>query len=174
MPAQTTVAIVGASGAGKSTLVDLFSYTLKPNRGNILIDNKNIKNIDLKLWRSKLAYVSQDTAIFDDTVLFNICLKNLNLNKTNSNNKLLNKVTQAAKQAYIHDFIESLPDGYNTIVGERGMKLSGGQKQRLFIARELYRKPKILILDEATSALDSKSEMFIKESIDSLKGKMTV
>jgi subfamily B ATP-binding cassette protein MsbA len=174
LPPLKTVAIVGASGAGKSTLIDLFSYTLKPNRGNILIDNKNIKNIDLKLWRSKLAYVSQDTAIFDDTVLFNICLEKESLNKTDSNNKLLNKVTQAAKQAYIHDFIDSLPDGYNTIVGERGIKLSGGQKQRLFIARELYRKPKILILDEATSSLDSKSEMFIKESIDLLRGKTTV
>ena len=174
LPSLKTVAIVGASGAGKSTLVDLVSYTLKPNSGNILIDNQNIKNIDLKEWRSKLAYVSQDTAIIDDTILFNICLKKVSFNNTDSDNKLINKVIHAAKQAYIHDFIETIPDGYNTIVGERGMKLSGGQKQRLFIARELFRKPKILILDEATSSLDSKSEMYIKESIDLLKGKITV
>ena len=89
-------------------------------------------------------------------------------------NMIEKEVIEAAKQAYIHDFIMTLPNGYNTIVGERGIRLSGGQKQRLFIARELYRKPKILILDEATSALDSKSEKFIKDSIDLLKGKMTV
>ena len=93
----------------------------------------------------------------------------------NRDKKSLQKeVIKAAKQAYIHDFIMTLPNGYDTVVGERGIRLSGGQKQRLFIARELFRKPKLLILDEATSALDSKSEKFIKESIDLLKGKITV
>ena len=167
----STIAFVGSSGAGKSTLIDLIFFVVKPQKGRILVDNQNINDIDLKKWRNQIAYVSQDTAIFDDTIFFNI-----SLNEFNSNNNNLHKknVIQAAKQAYIHDFIKTLPNGYNTIVGERGIKLSGGQKQRLFIARELYRKPKILILDEATSSLDTKSEKFIKESIDLLKGKMTV
>ena len=145
----------------------MLSYVLKPQKGKILIDNQNIKNIDLNKWRSQIAYVSQDTAIFDETILFNISMRELTINS--NNNSLQEEVIKAAKQAYIHDFIMTLPDGYNTIVGERGIRLSGGQKQRLFIARELYRKPKILILDEATSSLDSKSEKFIKDSIDSLK-----
>ena len=166
----STVALVGSSGAGKSTFVDLLSYILKPQKGNILIDNQNIKNIDLNKWRSQIAYVSQDTAIFDETILFNICMRESLINKE----FLKKEVIKAAKQAHIHEFIITLPNGYNTIVGERGIRLSGGQKQRLFIARELYRKPKILILDEATSALDTKSEKYIKDSIDLLKGKMTV
>lgn len=172
LPSLSTVALVGSSGAGKSTFVDLLSYVLKPQKGNILIDNQNIKNIDLNKWRSQIAYVSQDTAIFDATIFFNISMSEIILNK--NKNSIKKEVIKAAKQAYIHDFIMTLPSGYNTAVGERGIKLSGGQKQRLFIARELYRNPKILILDEATSSLDSKSEKFIKESIDLLKGKMTI
>ena len=168
----STVALVGSSGAGKSTFVDLLSYVLKPQKGNILIDNQNIKNIDLNKWRSQIAYVSQDTAIFDETILFNISMTKCLIN--NDKNTLQKEVIKASKQAYIHDFIMTLPNGYDTVVGERGIRLSGGQKQRLFIARELFRKPKILILDEATSALDSKSEKFIKNSIDRLKGKMTI
>ncbi len=168
----STIALVGSSGAGKSTFVDLLSYVLKPQKGNIFIDNQNIKNIDLNKWRSQIAYVSQDTAIFDATILFNISMTESLINRDKKS--LQKEVIKAAKQAYIHDFIMTLPNGYDTVVGERGIRLSGGQKQRLFIARELYRKPKILILDEATSALDSKSEKFIKNSIDMLKGKMTV
>ena len=168
----STVALVGSSGAGKSTFVDLLSYVLKPQKGNILIDNKNIKNIDLNKWRTQIAYVSQDTAIFDATILFNISMTELLINKEKKS--VPKEVIKAAKQAYIHDFIMTLPNGYHTVVGERGIRLSGGQKQRLFIARELYRKPKILILDEATSALDSESEKFIKNSIDLLKGRITV
>ena len=168
----STIALVGSSGAGKSTFVDLLCYVLKPQKGNIFIDNQNIKNIDLNKWRSQIAYVSQDTAIFDATILFNISMTESLINRDKKS--LQKEVIKAAKQAYIHDFIMTLPNGYDTVVGERGIRLSGGQKQRLFIARELYRKPKILILDEATSQLDSKSQKIVLNLMKNLKKSTTI
>ena len=117
-----------------------------------------------------MGYVSQDTIIFDDTIANNISM----WQSKKSKDELYQNIKNAAKQANILDFIESLPDGFDTIVGDRGILLSGGQKQRIFIARELYRKPNLLILDEATSALDSESEKSIQDSVDLLKGNITV
>jgi len=168
--AKSSIAFVGASGAGKSTIANLICLLLKPNIGDIFIDQKKLAKIDIKSWRDQIGYVSQEMAIFDNTIGYNICLNK----KYKNNNDLFLKMKDKARKANIHDFIESLPNGYNTEVGEQGLRLSGGQKQRLFIARELFRDPKILILDEATSALDTISENAIKKSIKSLKGDMTI
>jgi len=171
IPANTTVAFVGESGAGKSTFVDILTLLLKPQKGEFYIDGINHKNIDLKTWRKQIGYVSQDTVVFDDTVANNICLWKGDYNK---NPELRSKIEIAAQKAYAIEFINELPNGFQTIVGDRGVRLSGGQKQRLFIARELFKNPRFLILDEATSALDSESEKFIQQSIDGLKGYTTV
>ncbi len=167
IPIKSSIAIVGESGAGKTTLVDLITLTNKPQNGRILIDNILSNELNKSTWRDKIGYVSQDTLIFDDTIGNNISMwKNV------QNNEI--ELREAAKKANILEFIQSLPDGFNTLVGDRGILLSGGQKQRIFIARELYRKPDILILDEATSSLDSESEKSIQESIELLKGEITV
>ena len=171
LPHNCYVALVGKSGSGKSTLADLITLILKPQKGDILIDGINSSNLDFNSWRDKIGYVSQETIIFDETIAQNIAqCDSILLEKNN----IKNRIKSAAIAANIDDFIKSLPNGYNTIVGERGVRLSGGQKQRIFIARELFRKPKILILDEATSALDSESEIKIQKSIDRLKGKITI
>ncbi len=167
IPIKSSVAIVGESGAGKTTLVDLITLTNEPNDGELFIDEITSSELDKSSWRKHIGYVSQDTLVFDDTIANNITM-------WNNENFSERKIRDAAKQANILDFIESLPDGFNTIVGDRGILLSGGQKQRLFIARELYREPSLLILDEATSSLDSESEKSIQASIDMLKGKITV
>jgi len=169
---KKTIAFVGGSGAGKSTLVDLITLLIKPSSGEIFINNTDSSSICKSVWRSHLGYVSQDAVIFNDSIANNI---SMNLGGGDYPDKdQYEKVISAAKQAYISDFIEALPDGYNTKVGDRGVKLSGGQKQRIVIARELFRDPHILILDEATSSLDSRSESFIQKSVDKLKGRVTV
>jgi subfamily B ATP-binding cassette protein MsbA len=166
-----TIAIIGESGSGKSTLADLVTLTLRPDSGSILVDGINSIEIELDSWRRQIGYVSQETVLFDDTIAYNISLET---NQVDSNELILSKIINVAKLAGLDDFVKQLPEGYNTIVGERGVRLSGGQRQRLFIARELFRNPKILILDEATSALDSESEFLVQQSIDKLKGKITV
>lgn len=168
--ALTSVAIVGESGSGKSTIVDLITLLLKPESGEIIIDGVESRKIKLDSWRHNIGFVSQDAVIFDDTIANNICLWS---EDGDVNNNPESDICEAARKAHIADFIETLPDGYQTIVGDRGVRLSGGQRQRLFIARELFRKPSLLILDEATSALDSDSEFEIQKSIDSLKGQIT-
>ncbi len=169
--AFTSVALVGESGAGKSTLVDIFTLMLKPTRGEVWIDGVPGEEVRLETWRRQIGYVSQETVVFDDTIANNICLWE---GDTTQDPKLLARVSEAARQAHIDTFIESLPDTYQTLVGDRGVRLSGGQRQRLFIARELFKNPNLLILDEATSALDSESERAIQASIDDLRGRMTV
>jgi len=169
--ANTTVAFAGESGAGKTTMVDLLTLLLKPTEGELLINGISSKQIQLSSWRSQIGYVSQDTVVFDDTVANNICLWNGDFRNDPEINR---KVREAASKAYADVFIDQMPNGYETMVGERGVRLSGGQKQRLFIARELYKNPRLLILDEATSALDSESERYIRESIDGLKRSLTV
>jgi ABC-type multidrug transport system fused ATPase/permease subunit len=171
IPVNNMVAFVGESGAGKSTLIDMLTLLLRPQHGSIRIDNIISTEIDLKTWRSQIGYVSQETVVFDDTIANNICLWK---GDYNNHEEIRKRVHKAAKRAYADEFIENMNDGYNTIVGDRGVRLSGGQRQRLFIARELFKNPNLLILDEATSSLDTESERYIQKSIDSLKGSMTV
>lgn len=171
LPVNRMIAVVGESGAGKSTLIDTLTLLLRPQKGEIEIDGINSEKIDVQSWRSQIGYVSQETVVFDDTIANNICMWKQDYNSDEATRK---EIEEAARRAYAHRFISELPEGYNTVVGDRGVRLSGGQRQRLFIARELFKKPSLLILDEATSSLDTESEMYIQKSIDSLKGRMTV
>ncbi len=160
------IALVGESGAGKSTLIDFISAYYFPQKGRVLIDGHNIKNIDLKFLRNNIAVVPQEVILFNDTIKNNIAYGD-----TKATDQ---KIIQAARQAYADDFIESFPKKYGQVVGERGIKLSVGQKQRIAIARAILKNPKILILDEPTSALDAKSERFIQNSLQQLmKNKTT-
>ena len=154
------VALVGASGAGKSTLVDLIPRFIEPTRGQITLDGVNVREIRLDALRSLTGIVSQDTVLFNDTVRANVAF-----GRTNASQEQLDVAARAANAL---DFIEALPNGWETNLGERGMRLSGGQRQRLAIARALLSDPPILILDEATSALDAESERLVQEAIDRL------
>ncbi len=170
IPAKKTIAFVGESGSGKTTMADLISLILRPNSGEICIDNISSRDINLNDWRRNIGYISQENVMFDDTIANNICLWSGNI----YDDQLMKKIKISAEKASLHQFIESLPNGYNTYVGDRGIRLSGGQRQRVFIARELFREPKLLILDEATSALDSNMEAYVQSSIDKLRGKITI
>jgi ABC-type multidrug transport system fused ATPase/permease subunit len=171
IPHNQAVALVGHSGAGKSTLADLLTLLLRPTAGRILIDGVDVLTIDPLSWRKQIAYVCQDAVVFDDTVAANISLGE---GDCSGDAQMRRRIEDAATAANLHEYIQSLPDGYETVVGDRGVRFSGGQKQRLFIARELFKQPQLLILDEATSALDGESEKAIQASIDALKGQMTV
>ncbi len=154
IPAGHTVAVVGASGSGKSTLARLLYRFYDVQLGRIAIDGQDIRGTQQKSLRSAIGIVPQDTVLFNDTIYYNIAYGRPDATK--------DEVIGAAKAAHIHDFIASLPQGYDTNVGERGLKLSGGEKQRVAIARAILKNPAILIFDEATSALDSKSEKAIQ------------
>jgi ABC-type multidrug transport system fused ATPase/permease subunit len=171
IPANTTVALVGESGAGKSTLVDLLTLMLKPRMGTVRIDGVSHTEVDLASWRDQIGYVSQETVVFDDTIANNISLWGGDIE---ADPGLRRRVIRVAEQAHADHFIHDLSNGYQTVVGDRGVRLSGGQRQRLFVARELFKQPNLLLLDEATSALDTESERCIQQSIDALKGEMTV
>lgn len=171
IPVNEMVAFVGESGAGKSTLIDTLTLLLRPQKGKVFIDGVDSNDIETGSWRRQIGYVSQETVVFDDTVANNICLWK---GDYENDAEVREKVHEAARRAYAADFIEGMQEGFQTVVGDRGVRLSGGQRQRLFIARELYKNPNLLILDEATSSLDTESEQFIQKSIDSLKGSMTV
>lgn len=160
------VALVGPSGVGKTTVVQLIPRFYEIEEGSIYIDGHNIKNLTLHSLRSSIGYVQQDVIIFWGTIRDNIAYGNPNASDS--------MVEVAAKKAGIHDFIVSLPNGYQTMVGERGVTLSGGQKQRLSIARIFLKDPKILILDEATSALDNITESYIQASFEELAKGRTV
>ncbi len=151
------VALVGLSGSGKTTIINLISRFYEPTAGKILIDGVNIREVNLVSLRSQIGLVTQELILFNDTVRNNIAY---GLEETP-----LEKVIETAKAAKAHDFIEELPDGYDSIIGERGALLSSGQRQRLAIARALLKDPPILILDEATSALDSESERLIQKAL---------
>jgi ABC-type transport system involved in Fe-S cluster assembly fused permease/ATPase subunit len=144
------VAVVGPSGAGKSTLARLLFRFYDVTSGRILIDDQDIRDVTQQSLRRSIGIVPQDTVLFNESIYYNIAYADPSTRRE--------EVVHAARLAHIHDFIESLPDGYATIVGERGLKLSGGEKQRVAIARAILKNPRILIFDEATSALDSKSE----------------
>lgn len=169
--ARSTVALVGESGSGKSTMLDLLTLMQRPIAGRLVIDGVDSLNVAVRSWRRQIGFVCQDSVVFDDSIQANIAMREF---EAGVEPDTMQDVIDAAKAAYLHDFVLTLPDGYDTIVGDRGIRLSGGQRQRLFIARELFKKPRVLILDEATSALDSQTERSIQESIDALKGSITV
>ena len=154
------LALVGSSGAGKTTLVNLIPRFFGPTKGTILVDGVDIQHIRLSALRRNIGIVSQDILLFDATVRDNIAYGRPDCSQT--------AIEEAAKAAYAHDFIVNLPDGYDTLIGENGVKLSGGERQRVAIARAILRDPSILILDEATSALDSESERVVQLALGNL------
>ncbi|XP_025923473.1 multidrug resistance protein 1-like [Apteryx rowi] len=155
-----TLALVGSSGCGKSTVVQLLERFYDPLDGEMLFDDKNAKTLNIQWLRSQIGIVSQEPVLFDCTIAENIAYGD------NSREVPHEEIVSAAKKANIHSFIESLPNKYNTCVGDKGTQLSGGQKQRVAIARALVRQPQILLLDEATSALDTESEKVVQEALD--------
>jgi ATP-binding cassette subfamily B protein len=150
-------ALVGPSGAGKTTITQLVPRFYDPQSGVVRIDGIDARDLDLQSLRSHIGIVTQETYLFHDTILANLRYGRIDATQDD--------IDRAARAANIHDFIAGLPDGYQTIVGERGHKLSGGERQRLAIARVLLKDPRILILDEATSALDSHNETLIQEAL---------
>ncbi|MEE3718306.1 ABC transporter ATP-binding protein [Tumidithrix elongata RA019] len=165
IPAGKTIAIVGATGSGKSTLVKLLMRLYEIQSGKITLDGIDIRELQLKDLRSCIGWVSQDVFLFHGSVLENIAYGSFDASA--------DRIVEAAKIAEAHDFIEQLPQGYDTIVGERGQKLSGGQRQRLAIARAVLRNPPILILDEATSAVDNETEAAIQKSLERITANRT-
>lgn len=154
------IALVGPSGGGKSTLADLIPRFYDPTSGDIFIDGKNVKKVTIESLRAKMGIVTQETFLFNTTIAENIAYGLADFP--------MEKIIEAAKTANAHNFISEMPLGYNTIIGERGVKLSGGQRQRLTIARALLKNPEIMIFDEATSALDNESEILVQEAIERL------
>jgi ATP-binding cassette subfamily B protein len=167
IPVGSSLALVGPSGSGKSTIASLILGFYEPERGEVRIDGHDLREVDRRSIRKHVGVVSQDVVLFHDTVLGNIAWGDPHPNTA--------KVREAARRANADGFISALPQGYQTLLGDRGMGLSGGQRQRLAIARALYRDPKLLILDEATSALDPESERLVQLALDELmKGRSTL
>jgi len=165
IPSGKKIAVVGPSGAGKSTLSRLLFRFYEADSGRIVIDDQDINNVTQDSLRENIGIVPQDTVLFNQTIFHNIHYANHDAN--------MEDVIHAARVANIHEFIQSLPDGYETIVGERGLKLSGGEKQRIAIARVILKNPRILVFDEATSSLDSRSEQSILSSLKQVAMKHT-
>ncbi|HEX2211383.1 MAG TPA: ABC transporter ATP-binding protein [Longimicrobium sp.] len=161
VPAGTTTALVGSSGSGKSTLVSLVMAFNRPTEGRVLIDGRDLNDLRLADYRAQLGVVLQENFLFDGTVADNIRFARPDATRP--------EIEEVARLANAHDFVSEFPDGYDTVVGERGIKLSGGQRQRIAIARALLADPRILILDEATSSLDSESEFKIQEGLRRLR-----
>lgn len=169
IPARTTVGIVGGTGAGKTTLVDLILGLLIPDSGVIRVDGREITRENLRAWQKTLGYVPQAIFLTDDTIAANIAF---GVPKDQID---MAAVTRAARTAALNDFVTSeLPKGYDTVVGERGVRLSGGQRQRIGIARALYRDPSLLIMDEATSALDNITERVVMEAVQNIRADKTI
>lgn len=166
IPKNCSAAFIGPSGAGKTTFVDLILGILTPQKGSICVDGEDIKEA-LESWHEKIGYIPQTIYMLDDTIRNNIAFGEAGEIDDE-------RVWEALRQAQLEDFIKSLEDGLDTVIGEAGVRLSGGQRQRIGIARALYRKPEVLVLDEATSALDNETEAAVMEAIDNLQGKMTM
>jgi ATP-binding cassette subfamily C protein len=165
-PAGSLTAIVGPSGIGKTTVVDLVTGLLRPQEGEVFIDNISLAEIDLRQWRQMIGYVPQETLLLHDTVFINVTLGDKELKAEDA--------VSALRAAGAWDFVQDLPEGMSTLVGERGHKLSGGQRQRIAIARAIVHKPRLLILDEATTALDPENEAAICETLRKLRGELTI
>ena len=157
---KSKVALVGSSGGGKSTILNLIPRFYDPKEGYISIDNQNISQVKLETLRKEIALVSQDIIMFDDTIKNNLIFANFDASE--------NDIVNACIKANCHNFISEMKDGYNTVVGENGVKLSGGQKQRISIARAILKNSSIILLDEATSALDTESEKIVQEAMNNL------
>ena len=167
IPVGKSVAFVGPSGAGKTTIVDIILGLLNPEKGRVLVDGKELKE-QLTLWQKKIGYIPQSIYLSDDSIRHNVAF--------GMDDKEIDDdaVWRALRDAEMKEFIEKMPEGLDTFVGERGVRLSGGQQQRIGIARALYHNPEILFLDEATSALDTDTEKEIMKAIDGLKGEKTL
>jgi ABC-type multidrug transport system fused ATPase/permease subunit len=169
IPVYSKIGFAGATGSGKSTIVDIIMGLLQPKNGNLKIDGKQINGKSQKQWLCSIGYVPQQIFLTDENIFNNIAFG------VETKDIVQENVERAAKIANLHDFVvNDLPKGYNTIVGDRGIRLSGGQRQRIGIARALYHKPKVLILDEATSALDNLTEHAVIEALNNLSKEITV
>lgn len=166
IPRNASVAFIGPSGAGKTTMVDLILGVLKPQGGRVAVDGMDISE-SYRGWHDKIGYIPQTIYMLDDTIRNNIAFGQ-------AGDIDDEEIWAALKQAQLDEFVASLDEGLDTMIGEAGVRLSGGQRQRIGIARALYRKPEVLVLDEATSALDTETEAAVMEAIDSLQGKMTM
>lgn len=166
IPKNASVAFIGPSGAGKTTMVDLVLGVLKPQAGRIAVDGMDIRE-SYRGWHDKIGYIPQTIYMLDDTIRNNIAFGQGDAIDDE-------QIWDALRQAQLDEFVKSLDEGLDTMIGEAGVRLSGGQRQRIGIARALYRKPEVLVLDEATSALDTETEAAVMEAIDSLQGKMTM
>jgi ATP-binding cassette, subfamily B, bacterial PglK len=167
IPIGHSVAFVGTSGAGKTTIIDIILGLLEPEKGRLYVDGKDLNDL-LSIWQNKIGYIPQSIFLSDDTIRRNVAF--------GISDKEIDEsaVLRAIEDAQLKDFIDTLPEGLDTVVGERGVRLSGGQRQRIGIARALYHNPEIIFLDEATSALDNDTEIEIMKAIDSLKGEKTL
>ncbi len=166
IPAGSLTTLIGPSGAGKTTIIDLIIGLLQPDTGTILIDGAPLPELDIKAWRRMIGYVPQETLLLHDTILHNVTLGDPELTEADAE--------QALRAAGAWDFVAALPEGMHSSVGERGGRLSGGQRQRIIIARALVHHPRLLILDEATSALDPASEAAIRNTMERLRGELTI
>jgi len=159
------LAVVGASGAGKSTLARLLFRFYDVTGGRVLVDGQDIRTVTQQSLRAAIGIVPQDTVLFNDTLYYNLAYARTDASRE--------EIVAAVRMAQLHDFIAALPAGYDTVVGERGLKLSGGEKQRVAIARAILKRPRILIFDEATSALDSRSEQAILQALRAVAAEHT-